>query len=69
MPRKIVPSTRKLSPRGGISTKVTRSAIAESRPSLNHLFSRASTHATAPPTSMDNTIFSSMARPTNSSLA
>ena len=34
-PRKIVPSTRKISASGGISTKVTRSAIRDSRPSFS----------------------------------
>ena len=37
-PRKIVPSTRKIRPSGGISTKVTRSAICDSRPSLRKRF-------------------------------
>ena len=35
MPRKMVPSTRKISSSGGISTKVTRSAMRESRFRLN----------------------------------
>ncbi len=35
MPMKMVPSTRKISASGGISTKVTFSAIFDNRPSLN----------------------------------
>ena len=34
-PRKIVPSTRKISASGGISTKVTRSASRDSSPNFN----------------------------------
>ena len=37
-PRKMVPSTRKISASGGISTKVTRSAMRDSRPSLKTWF-------------------------------
>ena len=40
MPRKIVPSTRKISASGGISTKVTRSAMRDSRLQLEQLVER-----------------------------
>src|SRR3569832_896288 len=45
MPRKMVPSTRKISSSGGISTKVTRSAMRDSRFSPRALFTRAATKA------------------------
>ncbi len=62
MPRKIVPSTRKISASGGISTKVTLRAIADSRWSFSALEATASTNATPMPTSMQMTIVSSSAR-------
>ena len=69
MPRKIVPSTRKISPSGGISTNVTRSAMRESRPSLVALLSTAAKKATPTPTHMDTTIFSSSGVPSGRVLA
>ena len=55
-----MPSTRKISPSGGISTKVTRSAIRDSRPSLRVLLTTASTKAVPTPTHIDTTISSSV---------
>ena len=45
MPRKMVPSTRKISASGGISTKVTRSAIFDSRLSRRKRFATAARNA------------------------
>src|SRR6188474_3072575 len=45
MPRKMVPSTRKISASGGISTKVTRSAIFDSRLSRRKRLAIAATNA------------------------
>ena len=59
-PRKIVPSTRKISASGGISTKVTRSAICDSRPSRATLLTTASVNATPTPTHIESTINSSV---------
>ena len=47
-PMKMVPSTRKISASGGIITKVTRSARADSSPSPNALLTSAMTKAVAP---------------------
>jgi len=47
-PMKIVPSTRKISASGGIMTKVTRSAICDSKPRRRILLSTAMTKAAAP---------------------
>ena len=58
-PRKIVPSTRKISASGGISTKVTRSAICDSRPSLSTLLITAAKNATPTPTDVEITMRSS----------
>ena len=60
MPRKMVPNTRKISPSGGISTKVTRSAILDRRPSLKTLFSTASAKAAPTPTHIETTMSSSV---------
>ena len=49
-PRKIVPSTRKISASGGISTNTTRSAIFDSSPNLKTRFRTAAKKATAVPT-------------------
>ena len=48
-PRKIVPSTRKISASGGISTKMTRSASLESSPSFSTLLTTAAKNATPSP--------------------
>ena len=61
-PRKIVPSTRKISASGGISTNTTRSAIFDSRPNLNTRFSTAAKKATPVPTLVAMTSVSSSAR-------
>ncbi len=53
MPRKIVPSTRKISTSGGINTKVTRSASLDSRPSLKAWFASARNSATKDATVID----------------
>ena len=53
-PRKIVPSTRKISASGGISTKVTRSAMRDSSSSLSSRLSTASANATPTPTHIDD---------------
>ena len=60
MPRKMVPSTRKISSRGGISTKVTRSASLDSSPMPVTLLKMAITQATNTPPHMATTIFSSV---------
>ena len=60
MPRKMVPSTRKISASGGISTKVTRSAMRDSRCSLNSLLASARKKAMPTPTDMAPTISSSV---------
>ena len=59
-PRKMVPSTRKIRPSGGISTKVTRSAMRDSRPSLSPLLASASVNARPTPTQSETTINSSV---------
>ncbi len=46
MPRKIVPSTRKISTSGGISTKVTCSERRDNRPSRSSRFPSANVKAT-----------------------
>ena len=60
-PRKIVPSTRKISASGGISTNVTRSAICDSRPSFSSLLMTAAKNATPMPTAIAMTMRSSVA--------
>ena len=60
-PMKMVPSTRKISSRGGISTNVTRSAMRESRPRRNTLLITATTNASVTPAHMDTTTVSSSA--------
>ena len=54
-----MPSTRKISASGGISTKVTRSAILDNRPSFKDLLMSDATNATPTPTHMEVTISSS----------
>ena len=56
----MVPSTRKISSSGGISTKVTRSARRDSRPSLAKRLASAITSATNTPPHMATTTFSSV---------
>ena len=58
-PRKIVPSTRKISSSGGISTKVIRSLMRDSRPRRVILFSVAITKASVTPTHSETTMVSS----------
>ena len=58
-PMKMVPSTRKISPSGGISTKVTRSAMRDSRPMPNRRLIIAITKAMPMPTIEDTTMSSS----------
>ena len=58
-PRKIVPSTRKISTSGGISTKVTRSASRDSRPVLNSALMPASASARNEATVIDRMKISS----------
>ena len=58
-PRKIVPSTRKISASGGISTNTTRSAICDSSPNLSRRLSTAAKKATAVPTLVETTSISS----------
>ena len=60
-PRKMVPSTRKISSSGGISTNVTRSAARDSRPMRVILLMLAATKASATPKHMDTTMVSSSA--------
>ena len=69
MPRKIVPSTKKISPSGGIITKVTRSAIFDSSPMPVTRLITAATKAMATPTHMEVTISSSSAVPSGRHLA
>ena len=59
MPRKIVPSTRKIRASGGINTNVTRSAMRDSSPSLVSLLTSDAKNATPTPTHMEVTINSS----------
>ena len=59
MPRKIVPSTRKIKASGGISTKVTRSAMRDSNPSLVTLLTRDAKKAAPTPTHIEVTMISS----------
>ena len=59
-PRKIVPSTRKISASGGISTKVTRSASRDSKPNLSRWLMTAEKNATPVPTQVEMTIVSSV---------
>ena len=60
MPKKIVPSTKKISAKGGISTKVTRSAMLDNKPILVTLLMMAAKKATPTPTHMDTTMVSSV---------
>ena len=57
--RKMVPSTRKISASGGIITKVTRSAMRDSRPRPNRRLSSAMTTDSIRPNSIDTTTTSS----------
>ena len=59
MPRKMVPSTRKIRASGGIITKVTRSAMRDSKRSFATWLMTAATNATPTPTHIDVTINSS----------
>ena len=52
-PRKMVPSTRKISTSGGISTKVTCSVSRDSRPSFSTRLSSASASASSEATVID----------------
>ncbi|MDT4858769.1 hypothetical protein FQZ97_932510 [compost metagenome] len=61
MPRKVVPSTRKISTSGGINTKVTCSARRDSRPRRNRRLSSAKASASTEPTVMDRMTTSSPA--------
>jgi hypothetical protein len=58
-PMKIVPSTRKMSAKGGIITNVTRSAICDSSPSFRTLLITATTKALTPQIRMPSTMRSS----------
>ena len=58
-PMKMVPSTRKIRNSGGIITKVTRSASADSHPSRSSLLASAMTKADTPQISMVSTMRSS----------
>ncbi len=62
-PMKIVPSTRKISASGGISTKVTFSAICDSRLSLSTRLITASTKANEIAAPIDTTSRSSSGPP------
>ncbi|GAO26991.1 TRAP transporter [Alicycliphilus sp. B1] len=66
-PRKMVPSTRKISSSGGISTKVTRSASLDSRPRRVTRLASAISQATKVPPHMATTIFSSVGTDSTSS--
>ena len=59
-PRKMVPSTKKMSSSGGMSTNVTRSARRESSPSFSPRLMRAMSSASATPPQAATTIFSSV---------
>ena len=59
-PRKMVPSTRKMSASGGISTNVTRSAMRDRSPILKTWFATEAAKATPTPTAVDNTSSSSI---------
>ena len=59
MPRKMVPSTRKISTSGGISTKVTCSVRRDSRPILKNLLTSASASASSEATVIDRMKISS----------
>ena len=59
MPKKMVPSTKKIRPRGGIITKVTRSAILDSRPRPLTRLATDAKKAMPTPTHMEVTINSS----------
>ena len=61
MPRKIVPSTRKISTSGGISTKVTRSVRRDSSPSPSTLLAKARPSARNEPMVVDRMKISSLA--------
>src|SRR5665213_481727 len=67
-PRKMVPSTRKISASGGIITNVTRSAIFDKRPSFNTRFRTAAKNATPAPTDVETTMVSSSARSAHADL-
>ncbi len=58
-PRKMVPSTRKISASTGISTNTTRSASFESIPNLSSRWNSAVKKATAVPTQVATTMTSS----------
>jgi hypothetical protein len=58
-PRKMVPSTRKISASTGISTNTTRSASFDSTLNFSSLPISAAKNATAVPTTVATTIFSS----------
>ena len=60
-PRKIVPSTRKMSASGGISTNVTRSAICESSPSFSARLTTEAKNATPTATLAQRTMRTSVA--------
>ena len=60
-PRKIVPKTKKISSSGGINTKVTRSAMRESRPRRVTLLTAAITNARVTPAHSETTMVSSVA--------
>src|SRR5690606_16088553 len=59
-PMKIVPRTKKIKNKGGIITKVTRSAIRDSQPRPSPLLTRATTHEDNPQSSKITTTCSSM---------
>ena len=61
-PRKMVPSTRKISSSGGISTKVTRSAMRDKQAQPRDLVDQAAiTKASSTPPHIDTTMVSSVA--------
>ena len=60
-PKKMVPNTKKISSRGGISTNVTRSAKRDSKPKRVILFREAKTKAKKVPAHSDTTMVSSVA--------
>ena len=60
MPKKMVPNTKKINNKGGISTNVTRSAMRESRFNPKFLFATASTKASKTPAHSDTTMVSSV---------
>ena len=60
MPRKMVPSTRKISTRGGSSTKTTRSESCDSSPRRSHRLASASASAKKAATVIDRVRTSSI---------